>query len=167
VRILGTDLSRRCVAAAKRAVYGRAAFRAVPPDYKQAYFEVDPEGTKVGGPIRSMCTFAQLNLLHPQKSSIVVGRMDAIFCRNVLIYLDASARMRVLDELYDRLAPGGFLMLGHSESLLNVSSRFEVVHLREDLVYRRPEGDGAPRFRAETRLLLHPCRRPPASRTRP
>ena len=68
----------------------------------------------------------------------MVGRVEAIFCRNVLIYLDAEARRRVIATLYERLIPGGYLMLGHSESLLNVSSAFEVVHLREDIVYRKP-----------------------------
>jgi chemotaxis protein methyltransferase CheR len=53
----------------------------------------------------------------------------------------------VIDNLYQRLTPGGYLMLGHSESLLNLSTAFELVHLRDDLVYRKPAGaerTGAP-----------------------
>jgi chemotaxis protein methyltransferase CheR len=61
-----------------------------------------------------------------------------IFCRNVLIYFDLRSRRRVIDNLYERLVPGGYLLLGHSESLLNVSTAFELVHLEEDLVYRKP-----------------------------
>jgi len=68
----------------------------------------------------------------------VVGRVDAVFCRNVLIYFDQRSRKRVIDMFYERLFPGGFLFLGHSESLLNVSTAFELVHLSEDLVYRKP-----------------------------
>ena len=60
--------------------------------------------------------------------------MDVIFCRNVLIYFDDASRRRVIDMFYDRLLPGGYLLLGHSESLLNLSTAFELVHLREDLV---------------------------------
>ena len=65
---------------------------------------------------------------------------DVIFCRNVLIYFDVRSRKRVIDNLYQRLSPGGYLMLGHSESLLNLSTAFELVHLRDDLVYRKPLG---------------------------
>ena len=147
VRVLGSDISRRCVAAARKAVYGKAAFRVVPREYRQQYFVDDEEGTHVTPEIRNMCTFAQMNLLDPDRAS-VIGRVDAVFCRNVLIYLDNEARKRVIATLYDRLVPGGYLMLGHSESLLNVSSAFEVVHLREDLVYRKPERESA-RFRTE------------------
>ncbi len=70
--------------------------------------------------------------------SSVVGRVDVIFCRNVLIYFDDVSRRRVIEMFYERLLPGGYLLLGHSESLLNVSTAFELVHLREDLVYRKP-----------------------------
>jgi chemotaxis protein methyltransferase CheR len=61
-----------------------------------------------------------------------------VFCRNVLIYFDERSKRRVIESLYDRLVSGGYLLLGHSESLLNVTTAFELVHLREDLVYRKP-----------------------------
>ncbi|HEU4406045.1 MAG TPA: protein-glutamate O-methyltransferase CheR [Polyangiaceae bacterium] len=143
-RVLGSDLSRRCVAAARRAVYGPAAFRCVPFEFRQQYFAETAEGTAVSPPIRAMCSFVQLNLLDRDRLA-VVGRVDAIFCRNVLIYLDQEARRRVLDNVYECLLPGGFLMLGHSESLLHVPSGFEPVRLRDDLVYRKPEGAQARR----------------------
>ena len=68
----------------------------------------------------------------------VLGRCDVIFCRNVLMYLSSEARERIVDAFYDSLNPGGYLLLGHSESLLNVTTRFDLVHLSRDLVYRRP-----------------------------
>jgi chemotaxis protein methyltransferase CheR len=68
----------------------------------------------------------------------VVGRVDAVFCRNVLIYFDQKSRKKVIDMFYERLIPGGYLFLGHSESLLNISTAFELVHLSEDLIYRKP-----------------------------
>jgi chemotaxis protein methyltransferase CheR len=67
-----------------------------------------------------------------------VGRVDIIFCRNVLIYFDPKSRQTTTNLFYERLLPGGFLLLGHSESLLNTETRFEPVHLEGDLVYRRP-----------------------------
>ncbi len=65
--------------------------------------------------------------------------MDVVFCRNVMIYFDLPARQRVLQVFSEKLVPGGFLMLGHSENLLNLGADFELVHLRGDLVYRKPE----------------------------
>ncbi len=65
--------------------------------------------------------------------------MDVVFLRNVLIYFDMRSRRQVIDNLYERLTPGGYLLLGHSESLLNVSTAFELVHLKADLVYRKPQ----------------------------
>jgi chemotaxis protein methyltransferase CheR len=125
------------VAAARRGVYGSSAFRAMPAESKKRYFAEQTGGWSVTDEIRAYCLFGQLNLLDPLRSAIV-GRVDVIFCRNVLIYFDDSARKRVIEMLYDRLLPGGFLFLGHSESLLNVSTAFELVHLRDDLAYRKP-----------------------------
>jgi chemotaxis protein methyltransferase CheR len=139
VRVYGSDISRRCVAAARRGVYGDGAFRTTPPEIRRAFFHNHPDGARIIEPIRQMCHFGQMNLLHEDRSR-VIGRADAIFCRNVLIYFDAHARRQVIDTLYERLYPGGVLLLGHSESLLNVSTAFELLHLKDDLVYRKPLG---------------------------
>jgi chemotaxis protein methyltransferase CheR len=103
-----------------------------------------PGGASPNEALRAMCHFGQLNLLDADRARLL-GRMDAIFCRNVLIYLDAHGRRRVIDALYERLQPGGVLLLGHAESLLNVSTAFELLHLREDLVYRKPATGAGPR----------------------
>ncbi|HEX4448539.1 MAG TPA: protein-glutamate O-methyltransferase CheR [Polyangiaceae bacterium] len=137
IRIYGSDISRRCVAAARRGVYGESSFRVTPPDARRAFFLERPDGWHVAEPIRSLCHFGQMNLLDEDRSR-VLGKADAIFCRNVLIYFDARARKAAIEVLYDRLNPGGILLLGHSESLLNVSTAFELLHLRDDLVYRKP-----------------------------
>lgn len=138
VRIFGTDISRRCIAAARRGVYGPGAFRAIPQEMRRRYFQERPDGAHVSDEVRALCQFGHLNLLDVDRAAFV-GRVDIIFCRNVLIYFDEASRRKVLEKnFYERLWPGGFLLLGHSESLLNVSTRFELVHLREDLVYRRP-----------------------------
>jgi chemotaxis protein methyltransferase CheR len=137
VRVYGSDISRKCVAAARRGVYGPSAFRAVGPNLKRTYFVERGDGAHVADRIRGICQFGHLNLMDPERVR-VVGRMDAVFCRNVLIYFDQRSRKRVIDMFYERLVPGGFLFLGHSESLLNISTAFELVHLSEDLVYRKP-----------------------------
>ena len=137
LRVYGSDLSKHCVAAARKGLYGSASFRAMAPQTKRKYFTERPEGAHISDPIRAICQFGQMNLLDEDKARLM-GRADAIFCRNVLIYFDANARKRVIDIFHDRLLPGGVLLLGHSESLLNVSTAFELLHLKEDLVYRKP-----------------------------
>jgi chemotaxis protein methyltransferase CheR len=137
VRIYGSDISRRCVAAARRGVYGESSFRVTSAEVRRAFFHERPDGWHVAEPIRQLCHFGQMNLLDEDRSR-VLGRADAIFCRNVLIYFDPRARKAAIEVLYDRLNPGGILLLGHSESLLNVSTAFELLHLKDDLVYRKP-----------------------------
>lgn len=137
VRVIGSDISKRNVTTARRGVYRSASFRTTPAKIRREYFIEEPEGMRVAERIRTMCHFGQLNLLDRARATLV-GRADAVFCRNVLIYFDVRSRKKVIDNLYERLNPGGFLMLGHSESLLNVSTAFELVHLSEDLVYRKP-----------------------------
>jgi chemotaxis protein methyltransferase CheR len=141
VRVFGNDINRRVLQHARRGVYGRSAFRATPEHYRREYFEDGPDGAHVNDEVRALCHFGHLNLLDEDRIPLV-GRVDAIFCRNVLIYFDAEARRRVIERFYERLQPGGTLLLGHSESLINLSTQFEIVHLREDLVYRRPASRG-------------------------
>ncbi len=137
VRVYGSDLSRRCVAAARRGIYGQSSFRATSPEQRAAYFQEKKDGWHLIEPIRRVCHFGQTNLLDQERLR-VLGKADAIFCRNVLIYFDPRARKTAIEMLYERLVPGGVLLLGHSESLLNVSTAFELLHLKDDLVYRKP-----------------------------
>lgn len=137
MRVIGSDLSKNSVAFARRGVYRGASFRTMSEQLLNRYFTRADGGYQVIDSVRRICHFGQLNLLDNVRASNV-GRVDAIFCRNVLIYFDEQKKKRVIDTLYQRLVPGGYLLLGHSESLLNVSTAFELVHLKEDLVYRKP-----------------------------
>jgi chemotaxis protein methyltransferase CheR len=141
VKVYGSDISRRCVTAARRGIYGESSFRATPDELRRSYFRSGPEGWNVLESVRQVCHFGQMNLLDRDRPR-VIGNVDAIFCRNVLIYFDARSRKTAIERLYERLHPGGVLLLGHSESLLNVSTAFELLHLRDDLVYRKPLSPG-------------------------
>ena len=146
VRVIGTDLSKQCAAHARRGVYQASSLRATSARDKARYFFEQADGFHVTDSVKKLCQFGQMNLFDIGRGNLV-GRVDAVFCRNVLIYFDVRSRKRVIDNLYQRLTPGGYLMLGHSESLLNLSTAFELVHLRDDLVYRKPVGaerTGAP-----------------------
>ena len=87
--------------------------------------------------IRALVSFGHINLLDEDMLAIV-GEVDVILCRNVIMYFEAETRRRVAASFHKKLVRGGYLLLGHSESLLNVSTAFELVHLQNDMVYRKP-----------------------------
>jgi chemotaxis protein methyltransferase CheR len=136
VRIFGNDISRRVLRKARGATYGATSFRAMIPGYDRYFIDGD-DGRQVHPRIRSMCHFGHLNLMN-QRRAAIVGRVDVTFCRNVLIYFDDASRRKVLDTIYQRLHRGGYLLLGHSESLFQSSTAFEITQLTTDIVYRRP-----------------------------
>ena len=136
IRVFGNDISRRVLRKARNATYTSASFRAMISDYERFFISTD-EGKQVHPRIRSMCHFGHLNLMNERRAAIV-GRVDVTFCRNVLIYFDDTSRRKVLDSIYQRLHRGGYLLLGHSESLLQSGTAFEIAQLTTDIVYRRP-----------------------------
>jgi chemotaxis protein methyltransferase CheR len=138
VEIFGNDISRRVLQVARRGIYSRSSFRRLEPFYQRRYFQPVGDRFQVDAALRAMVSFGQLNLLDGEMLQLV-GLVDAIFCRNVLIYFDKPARLKVLRSFYDKLQPRGYLLLGHSESLIHVSTDFELVHLKNDMVYRRPD----------------------------
>ena len=115
VRIIGNDISRRVLTVARRGSYGPSSFRSMPESYKSFFIET-PEGSTVRPDIRAMCSFAHLNLLDSERYS-VVGMVDAIFCRNVMIYFNPALRERVHWLLHGSLTMFGVLGLGMRESL--------------------------------------------------
>lgn len=138
LRVVGSDLCGGRVAFARNAEYRESSFRVTPREIQRRYFETANGLSRVCDEIQRVCQFCKVNLTSPEDVSRI-GRVDVAFCRNVLIYFDAASRSTVIEHLYQRLVPGGYLLLGHSESLLNVTTAFEIVHLKEDLVYRRPD----------------------------
>ncbi len=138
VEVRGTDISRRVLATAQRAEYGPSSLRAAPPEQVSRFFvSIGGNKVRVTDEVRAWTSFRQLNLMD-EEACQAIPRMDAIFCRNVMIYFDLPARRRVLQVFHDRLVPGGYLLLGHSENLFNLGADFEMVHLRGDLAYRKP-----------------------------
>jgi chemotaxis protein methyltransferase CheR len=138
MRVFGTDISRKVLMTARRGVYGERSFRVIEDKERRRFFERTDAGWCVNEEVRSLTAFGHFNLLNRDKITLL-GTCDVIFCRNVLIYLSAEARAHVVETFYRRLRPGGYLLLGHSESLLNVTTKFEIVSLEHDLVYKKPE----------------------------
>jgi chemotaxis protein methyltransferase CheR len=137
IEIIGTDISQRVLTLARKGVYSLSAFRTTEDDYRQRFF-VECEGKfKIADRVKNLVTISHLNLFDATKVSLL-GKLDVIFCRNVIIYFDASGKKKVIDIFHQRLRPDGFLLLGHSESLMNISNAFSLRHFTHDMVYQRP-----------------------------
>ena len=117
--ILGTDISTHVIAQARCAVYPRDMIAPVPREMARRYLlEPREEGrseVRIAPEIRQRATFMRLNLMD---ATYDVDRdVDIVFCRNVLIYFDKPTQRAVIDKLRSHLRPGGYLLLGHSESM--------------------------------------------------
>ena len=145
-RVYASDISRRVLQKARRGVYRPASFRETPPELQKRYFEEVEGGHRIIDDVKRHVVFTHLNLLDDTRSA-VLGPMDVILCRNVIIYFDQETKRRVVQGFEEKIRPGGYLLLGHSESLINLSSAFELRHLKHDLVYRKPSASDAPQDR--------------------
>ena len=109
----------------------------VPAGYLKRYFTQHGDKYLICDEIRNMVTLAQVNMVDRQAMRRYQG-MDVIFCRNALIYFDDRSRRQVLNYFYDSLLPGGFIFLGHSESVGRISAAFEPVKFGNTIVYQKP-----------------------------
>ncbi len=138
ISIFGSDISHRCIKIAREGIYYQNSFRTTPEEKKRKFFDdLGNGGFRVKQPIRELVNFGNINLLDRTKIAFL-PTMDVIFCRNVLIYFDNVARKAVIENFYDKLEKGGFLLLGHAESLINISTSFVIRHLKNDMVYQKP-----------------------------
>ena len=144
VEILGSDINQRVLHTARKGVYKKSAHRATSPDMLAKYFVPDEKGDfRILDKVKELVSFSYLNLLDPHKTSLI-GNMDVIFCRNVIIYFDREAKKKVIESFYRKLRDGSYLLLGHSESLINISNAFVLRTLKNDMVYQKPvRGDTA------------------------
>ena len=135
--ILANDISQQVLDKARDGIYREASFRETRPDVMTRYFRREGARFRINENIRRQVTFEQANLID---SSTLVGyqNFDVIFCRNVMIYFARESREQLLQEFLERLRPGGYLLLGHSESLVNLSTGFELIPLKRGIVYRKP-----------------------------
>ena len=138
IEIIGTDISQRVLQQARRAVYGKSSFRATEESDLHRFFHQQDDGYKVNDSIREMVTISHLNLFDTNRMTML-GKIDLIFCRNVIIYFDYAAKKRVIESFYSALYDGGFLLLGHSESLMNVTTLFSLRHFKNDMIYQKPD----------------------------
>ena len=137
VEIIGTDISHRVLQHSRKAVYGKSSFRATEDHYIGSFFQAQENGYKVNDEVRELVTISHLNLFDQNRLALL-GKMDVIFCRNVIIYFDQAAKKKIIETFYRMLNDGAYLLLGHSESLMNISTAFALKHLKNDMVYQKP-----------------------------
>jgi chemotaxis protein methyltransferase CheR len=138
IEIVGSDIDTRVLESARAGVFGKRALMHLPPDIVAKYFvSLGDEQWRILDDIRQSVRFAPVNLIEASETA-AFGRFDVIFCRNVLIYFDDSSRRVAAGNLYESLLPGGFLCLGHTESMSRISPLFEVRRYADAIVYQRP-----------------------------
>jgi chemotaxis protein methyltransferase CheR len=138
VEIVGSDIDTRVLAEATVGVYGQRALSKLPPDLVERYFHATSTfNQQIMEDLRESVKFTQTNLIDAA-SMASQGKFDVIFCRNVLIYFDDASRMAASHSIYEALNPGGFICLGHSESMARISDRFAVRKFDDGIVYQRP-----------------------------
>ncbi|MSN25719.1 MAG: protein-glutamate O-methyltransferase CheR [Geobacter sp.] len=138
IEIIGTDISQRVLQHARRGVYGKSSFRATEEHYLREFFVPQEDGFRVSDSIRKLVTISHLNLFDNGRMTML-GKMDIIFCRNVIIYFDQAAKKQVVESFHNALYDGGFLLLGHSESLMNLTTNFTLRHFKNDMIYQKPD----------------------------
>ncbi|SHK06511.1 chemotaxis protein methyltransferase CheR [Roseomonas rosea] len=139
IEIIGSDLDTEVLAAAMQGEYGERALGRLPRDVVERYFEPPCEGKRrIIQDLRESVRFTAANLVDAA-SMAAQGRFDVVFCRNVLIYFDDESRQSASRNLFEALNPGGFLCLGHSESMARISGRFAVRRFEDAVVYQRPQ----------------------------
>lgn len=135
VRISASDVSPRVLDRAASGFYRELSLRATPPALVQKYFSPVPGGFLIAERVKQMVEFFRINLVDARAASRV-DPVDAIFCRNVLMYFDKATQKRVVEAFARVLRPQGYLFLGHAESIMQLTGRYEPIVTRKAIYYR-------------------------------
>jgi len=134
IHILATDVSREALESAEHGIYGAREVEALSPRQRELYFSRTNSHYVVKPRIRNMVTFAPMNLAQV----VYMGKFDCIFCMNVLIYFSEERQAQLIQRFYEYLEPGGYLFLGHAESVTKADVPFETHIYQDSLVYQKP-----------------------------
>lgn len=125
-KILATDISKKALSTAQAGIYAKEKISDLPEGWKRRYFkEHDGERVILAEKIRNEVIFSDINLMEPKFP--FRRKMHVIFCRNVMIYFENDTKDRLVERLYDVTEPGGYLFIGHSESLDRQKTRYKYV----------------------------------------
>jgi chemotaxis protein methyltransferase CheR len=139
VEIVSSDIDTNILVQAKAGLYSPRSVQYVPENYLRKYFKKTAQGYQVIDELRAAVEFTRVNI--QDATDVRAYRdFDVIFCRNLLIYFDDLSRKQAAETFYDALRPGGFILLGHSESMSRMSSLFKIRKMTDAIVYQRPHG---------------------------
>lgn len=136
LQVLATDIDANVLQMAENALYGERSVKPVPPDYLRRHLTPEAGGFRIKPETKALVQLQHLNL-HDRAAMRPMRNFDFIFCRNVLIYFDDASRKTVVDHFYNALNPGGYIFLGHSESIGRISNAFHLVRAGNFLVYQK------------------------------
>ena len=136
IKITANDLSEAVLHSARRGIYSDYALRTTPPEIVTRYFKKEGNNYHVDPKLKNLISFGPINLSDKMMLKRV-ERSHIVFCRNVIIYFDDEMKRQVIESFYDNLLPGGCLLIGHSESLHNISRAFKPEHHVGTIVYRK------------------------------
>jgi len=141
IEIVGSDIDTRALKAAAEGIYGARALMRLSPAVVDRYFQrLEKDEVRIDPGLRDSVQFTRANLIDGPGMARY-RNFDIVFCRNVLIYFDDASRRMAAENLYDCLRPGGYICLGHSETMSRISPLFSVCRFPEAIVYQRPEVD--------------------------
>lgn len=139
IEIVGSDIDTNVLESAKAGVFSKRTLMWLSSSLVEKYFEkLDNEQWRILDDLRGSVQFSKVNLVESEETR-AFGQFDVIFCRNVLIYFDDASRRAAAENLYENLAPGGFICLGHTESMSRISPLFDVRRYADAIVYQRPK----------------------------
>jgi chemotaxis protein methyltransferase CheR len=137
IEIISSDIDTKILAAARKGHYSPRSVAQLPPRHLQKYFTRTSDGFQICDELREAVEFTRVNL-SDRADTRAYRNFDVIFCRNLLIYFDDVSRKAAAETFYDALKPGGFILLGHSESMSRISSLYKVRKFPEAIVYQKP-----------------------------
>lgn len=138
VEILSSDIDTKVLQSAHRGLYSTRSVSNLPKEYLAKYFRPTPTGQwQLQQDVLESVEFSRVNLCNPLDTQRYHD-IDVIFCRNLLIYFDDASRRIAAQAMYEALSPGGFVCLGHSESMSRISSLFKVRRFPDAMVYQKP-----------------------------
>jgi len=140
VSVRAADLNPAVLAKARRARYSEWSLRDTSDAMRRRWFVPDGSAMVVAPQVRERVSFETANLADPNSDLWRPASYDVVFCRNVLMYFSAEQRRAVIDRLTEALLPGGYLFLGHAESLTGVTDAFHLCHTHDTFYYQRKEG---------------------------
>jgi chemotaxis protein methyltransferase CheR len=139
VELISSDIDTDILHKAKLGRYSPRSVQHLPPQLLQQHFKKQLNGDyQISDDYRQSVEFTRVNLNEPADTRAYRG-FDIIFCRNLLIYFDDLSRAKAAEVFFDALNPGGFICLGHSESMSRITSLFRVRKFPEAIVYQKPE----------------------------